>query len=93
MSARATLAAESGRWDEAAGHLSAIAEAFGPASPPGAAALVKLGWVQLDELRDTLAAARSWRVFLEALPDHPDCAALKVEMNKWPERYLSTPPS
>ena len=93
MNARASLAVESKRWDAAASHLAAIAETFGPNIPIGASALVRLGWVQLRQLNDTLAAGQAWREFLGAHPEHPDGATLKAEMNKWPERYRGNQPS
>jgi len=93
MNARASLAVESEHWEDAASHLAAIAQTFGPDVPMGASALVRLGWVQLRELNDTLAAGQAWRAFLVAHPEHPDGATLKAEMNKWPERYRENHPS
>jgi hypothetical protein len=87
MNVRASLAVQSERWDDAALRLSEIAQAFSPNSPAGASALVRLGWLELLERQDTLAAGRAWKAFLDAHPDHPDGAPLKTEMNKWPERY------
>lgn len=87
MNVRASLAVQSKRWDDAAVLLADIVGAFSPASPAGASALVRLGWLELQERHDTLAAARAWQVFLSAHPRHPDGEPLKSEMNKWPERY------
>lgn len=93
LNARASLAVESKRWNDAATHLSSIAQTFGPEAPEGASALLRLGWIQVRELHDTLGAAQSWGAFLAVHPNHPDGAGIKTEMNKWPDRYRSTPPS
>lgn len=87
MNIRASLAIRMQRWDDAALRLSEIAQTFSSASPVGASALLRLGWLQLRERHDTLAARGAWQAFLLAYPDHPDGVPLKSEMSKWPDKF------
>jgi TolA-binding protein len=87
MNMRVSLAVQLQHWDDAAMRLSEIAQAFGAATPAGASALEQLGWLQLQERHDTLAAGQAWYTLLREYPGDPGGATLRAEMNKWPERY------
>jgi len=84
MDLRVGIAVEQKKWDAAATRLGDIVNTFTERSPAGAVALVRLGWLNLRERADTLAAGQAWRRFLDAYPTRPEGDALRQEMNKWP---------
>jgi hypothetical protein len=84
MNMRVAMAIERDDWDAVATCLTDLAERFGPGSTLGAAALLRLGWLHLDERADTAAAGAAWQKLIEAHPEHPQSDSVKAEMNKWP---------
>jgi tetratricopeptide (TPR) repeat protein len=93
LNARISMSIRLKRWDDAAVRLTEAVQLFSPQSMAGAAALVRLGQVHLEERGDTASAYRAWQTFIQMYPEHPQSETLKAEINKWPERYSQEPAS